>query len=77
VKLRIRPAARRAVASEDDQHVGGGLEGQVIELRAGDPQPRAAPPDLPLGDTHQQPVQLCQRCLALWAGTGERLQPPG
>jgi len=51
-------------------------EGQVIELRAGDPHPRAAPPDLPLGDTHQQPVQLCQRRVALWAGTGERRSHP-
>jgi hypothetical protein len=80
----VRPGREPAVAAElpelardGDQRVGSGLMSQVIQLRTGNPQPRPAPPDLPLRDPHQQPVQADQHCLALLAGTGERPQPLG
>jgi len=42
----------------DDRHqrVRRGLVGQVLEFGPGDPQPRAAPPALPLRDAQQHPM---------------------
>ena len=55
----IRPGREPALTAElpelardGHQRVGSGLMSQVIQLRTGDPQPRPAPPDLPLRDPH-------------------------
>src|SRR5215470_2181518 len=53
----VRPGGEPAFAPElpelagdGHQRVRRGLVGQVLKLRTGDPQPRAAPPALPLRD---------------------------
>ena len=78
----VRPGGEPALAAElaelagDGHHrVGRGLVGQVVKLGAGDPQPRAAPPALPLRDAQQHLVQPGQRRLPLRAGPGERTEP--
>jgi hypothetical protein len=62
----------------DGHHrVRRGLVGQVLELQAGDPQPRAAPPGLSLRDTQQDNVQPGHRRLALLAAVTEHPEPLG
>ena len=60
----VRPCGEPAFAPElaelagdGNQGVRRGLLGQVFQLGTGDPQPRAAPPALPLRDTQQHLVQ--------------------
>jgi len=59
------------------QRIRRRLVGQVLEFRAGDPQPRAAPPGLSLRDAQQHSVQPGQRRLALLAVVTEHLEPLG
>ena len=65
------------LAGNGNQRIGRRLIGEVIKLGAGDPQPRAAPPDLTLRDPQQHLMQPGQRSLPRRAGTGEHPQPFG
>jgi hypothetical protein len=65
------------LAGNGDQRVRRGLIGQVIELGAGELQPRGTPPDLIPCDPHQHLMQAPQRRLPCRAGTGQRPQPSG
>jgi len=49
------------LARDGQQRIGRCLVCQVIELRAGDPQPRATPTDLTLRDPHQHPMRPRRR----------------
>jgi hypothetical protein len=69
------PAELPDLAGDGQQRVGRRLVGQVVELGAGDLQPRAAPGDLPARDPQQQLMQPCQRCVPRRAGTGEHPDP--
>src|SRR5215471_8700199 len=78
----IRPGGEPALppelaklAGDGDQRISGRLVGQVIELRAGEPQPRATPVGLTPRNPQQHLMQPCQRFFPLRAGAREHARP--
>src|SRR5262249_9846063 len=78
----ISPGGEPALTSElaqlagnRNQRISRRLIGQVIELGAGELQPRAMPGDFTPRNPQQQPMQPCQRFLPPRAGPRERAPP--